>query len=603
VNTVSRALDTPEPATKSARVMQRWLSSPRLGLWLAACALLLSSSALFMGFYLDDFVGRYIYSDLEGAQHLFELYNGGYGLANGNPEDTHWQIEHGWAPWWTYDKLLIRLFRPLGVATHWLDFRTWPNAAWLMHLHSLVWLALLVLAMTRMYRLALGPFIGGLAALLFTFDHTHGFVAGYICNRHTLITALLGVLALAEHLRAHARGSRAAQLAAYALYAAALASGESAIAIAGYLFAHALCVERGPVARRALRFAPYFVITLIWRALYTRAALGAYGSGLYIDPGRDPVAYVIALLERAPILMLGQFLAPPAELYSVWPAHWARAMLVFACVFSAALAFGLWPLLRRERSAWFWLLGALASLVPAASTYPHNRQLLFTSFGAMALLAQLGQLHAQPVAGNKPRGLLRFSRELGGLLFFAHVVVSPLVMPLTTCGIAATAPLLRAVPSVGDDVAGRDAVFVTAPDYFAVKLVQLVRRLEHQPLPRRFRALSFGPEHVTVTRTAADTLELEYAEGILSSPFMELYRDRRIPMQVGERIELLGLRIEVLALTPDGRAQRVRFRFDAPLEAEQFKFYYWANGHFEPFVLPGVGEQRALPPALLELGF
>jgi hypothetical protein len=83
---------------------------------------------------------------------------------------------------------------------------------------------------------------------------------------------------------------------------------------------------------------------------------------------------------------------------------------------------------------------------------------------------------------------------------------------------------------------------------------------------------------------------------------MELYRDRRIPMQVGERVELEGLAIEVLELTRDGRARRVRFSFDAPLEAPKFAFYYWANGHFEPLRVPALGAQRALPPAALELG-
>jgi hypothetical protein len=280
---------------------------------------------------------------------LFELYAGGYGLANGDPADTHWQIEQGWAPWWTYDQLLIRLSRPLGVATHWLDFKLWPDQPWLMHLHSLLWLALLVLATTHMYRAAMSGIVAGLAALLFAFDHTHGFVVGYICNRHTLITALLSVLCLTAHLRAR-------RLLGYALYAAALISGESAVAIAGYICAHALCVERGRPLQRLRSIAPYLVITLVWRMLYTRAGYGAVGSGLYIDPARDPLAYVLALLERAPVLVLGQFLAPPAELYSVWPTIWAHVMFVFACVFCVCLCIAFWPLLRRDRVAMFWWL-------------------------------------------------------------------------------------------------------------------------------------------------------------------------------------------------------------------------------------------------------
>ena len=597
-------MSDPTPALPTAfdRGLVRFLSRPHLPLWLAAIAMLLSASCLFFGFYLDDHVGRYIYSDLPGAKRLFDLYVGGYGLTNGNPADTHWQIEAGWAPWWTLDNLLIRLYRPFGLFSHWLDFRLWPNSPAAMHLHSLLWLGLLVLATTRMYRAALGPLLGSLAALLFAVDHTHGFVAGYICNRHSLITAVLGVLCLDQHLRAYAARSRLQQLGAYALYAIALTSGESTIAILGYILAHALCVERGNLLVRGLRVLPFLAITVIGRILYTRAGYGAFGSGLYIDPGRDPVAYVLALLERAPILVLGQFLAPPAELYSVWPAAWARGMLVLACVFSVLFVVALWPLLRRNRKAWFWLLGALISIVPAASTYPHNRQLLFTSFGAMALLAQLWELHVLQLPGH-PDKLMRFSQLLGGGVFFVHIIISPLALPVTTNGIAATAPLLRAPASVGDDVAGRDAVFVTAPDYFAVKLVQLFRRLEGKPLPRRFRALGFGPEHVTVQRTAADTLELEYAEGILSTPFMELYRDRRIPMQRGQRVQLEGMDIEVLELTDDGRARRVRFQFDMPLESEQLQFYYWNAGEFQRLALPVAGESRALPPAKLELGF
>ena len=96
------ATDRAELASGTDRVsalLLRVVAHPRLPLRLALIALLLSSSSLLMGFYLDDFVGRYIYSQLDGARKLYELYAGGYGLANGNPVDNHWQIEAGWAPW------------------------------------------------------------------------------------------------------------------------------------------------------------------------------------------------------------------------------------------------------------------------------------------------------------------------------------------------------------------------------------------------------------------------------------------------------------------------------------------------------------------------
>jgi hypothetical protein len=426
-------------------------------------------------------------------------------------------------------------------------------------------------------------------------------VVGYICNRHTLITALLSVLCLNAHLRARAAGSLPGLVWAYALYAAALVSGESAVAIAGYVCAHALCVERTSLPQRLRLIAPYLLITLVWRALYTRAGYGAIGSGLYIDPARDPAAYILALLERAPVLVLGQFLAPPAEFYSVWPTSWAQAMWVFACVFCVCLSVAFWPLLRRDRVAMFWLLGALASLVPAASTYPHNRQLMFTSFGALGLLAQLWHLHVVELRNRAPSRLLHFSQGIGGMVFVAHMLVSPLALPISTCSIAVTSPLQAARAALDDNAAGHDVVFINAPDYFAVKLVQLSLRIAEKPLPRRFRALSFGPEHINLQRTAANVLVLEYAEGILSTPFMELYRDRRMPMHQADTIQLEGLHIEVLEVTADARARTVRFTFDVTLE--QLRFYAWKDGRFERYNVPAIGAHESLAPATLDLHF
>src|SRR4051812_14687628 len=81
-----------QPASRGSsafeRAFVRFLERPRLGAWLALAAFILSSSSLFLGFHLDDHVGRYIYSSLPGAKRLFDLYAGGYGLANGVPADT-----------------------------------------------------------------------------------------------------------------------------------------------------------------------------------------------------------------------------------------------------------------------------------------------------------------------------------------------------------------------------------------------------------------------------------------------------------------------------------------------------------------------------------
>lgn len=574
------------------------LERKRLPLELCLIAMLLASPCLFIGFYLDDYVGRYIYSDLPGASELYRVYVGGYGIANGNPADNLWQVEQGHAPWWIYPNLILQAFRPVSLATHLLDAQLWLNSAVFWHAHSLLWLGALVYAAAQLYRGILGVTVGGLAAMLLAFDHTHGFVVGFACNRHALVTTTFALLCFGQYRRFRATGSTPAALLAVLLYGVTLLAGELGVALVGYLLAYTLFVDRSPLVRRALAFAPYAVLTVVWRAVYNAHGYGAVGSGVYVDPGREPVRFALTLLERGPVLVLGQFLAPPAEAYSLLGEAGARGMWAMATAFMLLFAVALVPVLSRSRTARMWAVGMLASLVPAASTHPHNRQLLFASIGAMALLAELWEFHRHtPRAGL----LLTVSRAVGGAVLFFHLFLSPLASPFTTCSIAATGPMHRALDGALGDVRGRDVVFLTAPDYWLPRLAQLKLRIEQAPLPRRWRALSFGAETVTLHRTGPSTLVVDYAGGILGSPLLELYRDRRLRMAQGERVVLAGLVIEVLAVGADGRVTRAQFSFDEDLDAPRFRFYHWEKQRFVPSGVPRLGERRTLPKAELTL--
>jgi hypothetical protein len=301
------------------------------------------------------------------------------------------------------------------------------------------------------------------------------------------------------------------------------------------------------------------------------------------------------------VLLLGQFFIPPAEAYSLGGGLFGPVMLWFAVAFSVALVVAFVPLLARSRTARFWALGLLISLVPASSTWPHDRQLLFTSFGAMGLVAELWEMFLK-LRGQVLPLHLRASGAIGAVLLLGRLVISPLATPISVSSVMLTSPLHRAITSVGSEIAGRDAVFVTAPDYFAVKLVQLARRVEEQPVARRFRGLSFGPEPVTVSRSGAHSLRLHYEGGILTTPFIELYRDRRLPMLPGYRVELAGLSIEVAHSTPDGRADVADFRFDKALDDPSFCFYYWTDEGFAKFAVPAIGATTRLPGAVSRYG-
>src|SRR5262249_14230093 len=150
---------------------------------------------------------------------------------------------------------------------------------------------------------------------------------------------------------------------------------------------------------------------------------GAKGSGLYIDPVRTPVDFFREFLERGPILVLGQFFVPPAEFQVVLGGFAAKAILIFSAIFLVVLTLTLAKLVIEDRMARFWAAGALMALIPAATTYPHNRQLLCTSFGAMALIALLWQRYTFELRGAELTRPARLAGGVGAVLLFSHLVV------------------------------------------------------------------------------------------------------------------------------------------------------------------------------------
>ncbi len=113
----------------------------------------------------------------------------------------------GALPWWSAPELKFVFLRPLSTSTHRLDYRLWPDSAILMHLHSLLWLVLLVWAAGRLYRKLLAPaWVAGLATILFALDDSHGYPAAWLANCNAIVSSALGVLALAAgHSRLFSR--------------------------------------------------------------------------------------------------------------------------------------------------------------------------------------------------------------------------------------------------------------------------------------------------------------------------------------------------------------------------------------------------------------
>lgn len=590
-----------------SRRLAALLAHPQLPGLAALLGMLLLLPALGQGLQLDDHLHRaWIQLSLGGEAPgpWWDLY----AIAR-DPEDNRAAMELGASPWWMLPHLRLRFLRPLAAATHWLDYGLWPQAAWLMHAQSLAWYGAMVVITGALLRRWLGPtWVAGLATLIFAVDDAHAMPASWIAQRNALLAGVLTVGMLWAHDRARRDGWRTGRWLAPLLLALALLSGESAVGGLGYVVAHAALFDaRDERGRRSglerLRIAvvalwPYLVVVIAWRALYAWLGCGAYGSGVYLDPGLEPGAFAAVLPDRAAALTLAQLAGISAERWAVDPLPWTvarRGAVLVAGLLLVALA----PRLRRDRGLAVCVVGAGLALVPAATAVPHDRLLLLVGLGSSAALASIvatavgqGRSGTGPWWSRAPAGLL------AGPVVFVHLVLAPYRLPQAVLERGA---MLAAVPR--GSVAGLPAdprlaeqvlVIVNAPPTFVPASLWLMPSERAVVLPRRLRVLGSTIAPVIVQRPAADSLVLQPVGGYLGDPFTALLRGPAHPFEVGDRVTVPGFGVEILAVT-EGRPTAVETGFDVPLEDPSLRFIVWRGDRFVPFTLPAVGAAVAVP--------
>jgi hypothetical protein len=74
-----------------------------------------------------------------------------------------------------------------------------------------------------------------------------------------------------------------------------------------------------------------------------------------------------------------------------------------------------------------------------------------------------------------------------------------------------------------------------------------------------------------------------------------VFRSPEYPMQLGHRVELSDVKIEITELREDGRAAEATFTFAHPLEDAHFLWIRWGGDHFNLAQPPVIGERIVLP--------
>ena len=178
-----------------ARALRRGLESPRV-IWLAVLlAIALTLPSLASGLAVDDHIQRVAAvghpSVAATPRPAWDLFS----FMRGDPSEKHDILDRIGGAWMVPDEFQIAFLRPLSSLTHALDYRWWPDRAWVMHLQNVFWYGGLVYLVGILYRrvLGLGP-TAGLALLLYAVDDAHAVTVGWIANRNALVAATFAVL-------------------------------------------------------------------------------------------------------------------------------------------------------------------------------------------------------------------------------------------------------------------------------------------------------------------------------------------------------------------------------------------------------------------------
>lgn len=627
---MSKPLDLPVFMIR-LETLRRLLTHPSIVLAAPILGVALLLPSLGGGWQVDDILHRVMLLGPPpgfpmGRANIWNLFS----FTGFDPGASFRLMDYGAMPWWTLPEGRIGFLRPLTILTHLLDYQLWPHSALLMHAHNLIWYAGVVAAAAVLYRRLIQAeheagmaWAAGIAAVLFAVDDAHALPAGWIANRNALLTAFFGFMALIAHDRWRREGWRPGAMLGPAALALGLLSGEAAVSACGYLFAYTLFLDRAPRLRRWAALVPYVVIGAIWTVAYKKMGYGAFGSEVYIDPGTEPWRFMSALAVRAPLLLLGQFGFPPSDISIVLVPAGIRLLVCFALIFLLLLGFALLPIMRRDATARFWLLGMLLSLVPISATFPNGRLMLYAGLGGFGLIGQfmasLGE-RADWLPSNKMWG--RLAGIFAWIFIVVHGVISPLSLPIQSGTAAAIGMIVKAAAaSVPDDpsIATKDLIVVNIPSPFLSAYILLEKVVDGKNHPARLRTLTGFNDDLEIRRTDDRTLVIRPSRGlfpldwpeadsraIYSIPFLDLAhglndfnlitRARNQPLRLGEKISLTGVTFEITSLTPDGRAAEFAVRFDRPLEDPSLMWMHWdRSGILVPFKLPEMGETMTLP--------
>jgi len=573
----------------------RWLSAERADRVLVLLGFVLLLPSLDTGLAADDFLHSIMLdrpSPIPGFERapldIFRFCD---------PRYFKPLLDQGVFSWWFDASTRLAFLRPITALTHVIDHALYPLNGVLMHLHSALWSLLLLCGVRALYRELISDRLTvNVALALYALDDARGWLVSWVAARNAAIATALSVWTLVAHHASRSGRQPNGRVLGPLLFVLALLAGEGSLAVLGYVAAYALLIERGALRTRLFSLWPYAGIVVVWAGLYRGFGFGAHGSGLYMDPGASPIAFLKPLMQNGPLLLGSQLGGMWSDMTLVLFAAPAVRLPVYGATF-AWIGWVLWlarPQLIAAPLARYALLGTLFAVPLASGTPATDRLLTWIALGACILLAQvIAPVLADP---SSVRGL----RKLGtGVLVAAYLLGAVLLPSRARGNLAARDMLDRAELAVPRDPGVRDKtlVWLNPPLYPFAAYLPIERAGQGLPWPAVQHILASAATPLLVERPDAYSLRLRQRDGFLLEPTARLLWSEARPFRVGERITQSDMIVTVLQVTADGRPLQIETRFAHPLEDPRYLWLQWGETHAAPFTPPPIGGQLELPAA------
>jgi len=514
-----------------------------------------------VGYHLDDWIHALLLD-----QGRLDIYR----FARGDPAANQAAMDAGALPWFATPDLEITFLRPLSAALHGLDHALFGRSPVLAALHSAAWYAALCGVVTALFQRSLPERLVLPGALLFAIAGTHAQPVAWLAARNALICATLGGLGLLAHVVWRQDGSTGppahlpGALAPLGL-ALGLLAGEAGLGLVAYVVAYEIVGRGDSPWRRLLALLPAALVTGAWLLAYLLLDAGVHGSGAYLDPLREPVAFLSSAPGRL-TYALGVLLAGlSADAWYLYPRlHRALSVggLLVAAPLLAWLASTLVHAHASTRRAVGWLaLGAGLALIPQLAGLLGARSFMVPSLGGCAVVALL----VLDGLSSQGRGLAL--RRAGAVVLLlghgAFALTQWVLMPwallhartTTDCALDALTAL-----DLPDDAA---VVLLTAPGPELATYATTRGRVTGEPVSDLL-PLTLGPRTVRIERRERHVWDVTLLDGTwLDSGFARLYR-RPGTLPAGRGVQLDRLNAHVLD-DRDGDPTRVRFVAEPPV--------------------------------------